>query len=104
MTFEIRKDGKIVGISELEFGDPPMGFVHGVFKPTQFYSPNVIQTGYTLFIQGTNEEIANEFISLEDFSEEMGETLVEVTVLISSADDYEKYFKNHVDNYKKQFK
>lgn len=103
MIFEIRKEGKVVGVSELEFGDPPMGFVHGAFKPTQFYSPDLVQTGCKLFIKGTNEEIASEFIVFEDFSQELGETFIEVTVLISSADDYEKYFKNHSDAYERQF-
>lgn len=103
MAFEIRKEDQIIGISELEFGDPPMGFVHGVLKPTQFYSPDVVKTGCKLFLKGTNEEIANEFIAIEDFSEELDETVIEVTILINSADDYRKYFKNHLDNYEKQF-
>ncbi|MDE8744318.1 hypothetical protein PZA20_21160 [Pectobacterium polaris] len=103
MAFEIRKEDKIIGVSELEFGDPPMGFVHGVLKPTPFYSPDIIKTGCKLFIKGTNEEIVNEFIAIEDFSEELNETFIEVTILISSTDDYKKYFKNHLDAYEKQF-
>ncbi|MGC0943810.1 hypothetical protein WKH55_04965 [Pantoea agglomerans] len=32
MTFEIRKGSNLIGLTELEFGDPPMGFVYGQFK------------------------------------------------------------------------
>ncbi|UJR53907.1 hypothetical protein [Dickeya zeae] len=103
MVFEIRKEDTVIGVSELEFGDPPMGIVHGVLKPTQFYSPDIIKTGCKLFIKGTSEEIANQFIAIEDFSEKLGGPFIEVTILISSADDYSKYFKNHLDAYEKQF-
>jgi len=37
MTFEIRKDKKVIGFTELEFGDPPMGFVYGTLKATSCY-------------------------------------------------------------------
>ncbi|GKW13065.1 MULTISPECIES: hypothetical protein [Pectobacterium] len=103
MAFEIRKEDKIIGVSELEFGDPPMGIVHGAFIPTQFYSPNADKTGCKLFIKGIDEEIANGFIAIEDYSEELDETFIEVTILINSADDYRKYFKNHLDVYENQF-
>ncbi|WP_409308914.1 hypothetical protein [Pectobacterium sp. B1J-3] len=103
MAFEIRKGNKIIGFSELEFGDPPMGFVHGAFKPTQFYSPNADKTGCKLFIRGTDEEIANDFIVIEDISEELGEPFIEVTILVSTAEIYEKFFKHHLDAYEKQF-
>lgn len=103
MTFEIRKKGKIVGVSELEFGDPPMGFVHGIFKPTQFYSPNFVKTGCQLFMSGTDDEIANDSIVIEDFSGEVDEILLEVTILVSTAEDYERFFKHHLDSYEKQF-
>lgn len=103
MTFEIRKEGKVIGVSELEFGDPPMGFVHGIFKPTQFYSPKLAKTGCQLFISGTEDEIANDSIVIEDFSEGAGELLLEITILVRSAADYKRFFKHHLDAYEKQF-
>lgn len=103
MAFDIRKDDKVIGVTELEFGDPPMGFVHGAFKPTPFYSPNIVKTGCKLFIKETSEEIATDFITFEDFSEELGEPFIEVTILVRSADEYRKFFKNHLDVYEKQF-
>lgn len=103
MIFEIRKDDKTIGVSELEFGDPPMGIVHGALRPTQFYSPNVDTTSCKLFISGTDEEIICDFIAIEDFSQELDEPAIEVTVLVNDSKDYDKFFKHHVDMYKKQF-
>lgn len=43
VIFEIRKEGKTIGVSELEFGDPHMGIVHGDLIPTQFFFQMPIQ-------------------------------------------------------------
>ncbi|NNS07758.1 hypothetical protein [Erwinia sp. JH02] len=103
MTFEIRKEDKTIGFSELEFGDPPMGIVHGALRPTQFYFPNSDATGCKLFISGTAEEIICGFIAIEDLSQKLDQPAVAVTILVSAAEDYEKYFKYHLDMYEKQF-
>ncbi|WP_421504975.1 hypothetical protein [Erwinia rhapontici] len=103
MTFEIRKEEKTIGFSELEFGDPPMGIVHGALRPTQFYFPNTDTTGCKLFISGTGEEIICGFIAIEDLSQEPDKPAVTVTILVSAAEDYEKFFKHHLDMYEKKF-
>lgn len=103
MIFEIRKADKTIGVSGLEFGDPPMGIVHGALTPTQFYSPNVDTMGCKLFISGTDEEIICDFITIEDFSHELDEPAIAVTVLVSDFKDYDKFFKYHVDMYEKRF-
>ena len=36
--FQIHFDGKLIGHSELEGGDPPMGCAEGVFKPTENFA------------------------------------------------------------------
>lgn len=103
MIFEIRKEGKTIGVSELEFGDPPMGIVHGDLIPTQFYFPNADTTGCKLFISETDEEIMCGFIAIEDLSQELDEPAIIVTISVSAAEDYEKFFKHHLDKYEKQF-
>lgn len=103
MIFEIRKEGKAIGVSELEFGDPPMGIVHGDLIPTQFYFPNVDTTGCKLFICETDEEIICGFIAVVDLSQKLDEPAITVTILVSDAEDYEKIFKHHLDRYEKQF-
>jgi hypothetical protein len=101
MIFEIRSEDKTIGVSELEFGDPPMGIVHGSLRPTQFYSPDADTTGCKLFIRETDEEIICGFIAIEDFSQELGEPAIAITVLVSDSKEYGKFFKHHVDMYEK---
>lgn len=99
MIFEIRSEDKTIGVSELEFGDPPMGIVHGALRPTQFYSPDADTTSCKLFIRGTDEEIICGFIAIEDFSQALDEPVIVVTVLVSDSKDYGKFFKHHIDMY-----
>ncbi|MDF0535941.1 hypothetical protein PY479_16860 [Shewanella sp. A32] len=103
MKYEIRREDKVIGITELEGGDPPMGFVFGVVDPTDFYVSGIGQAGYRIYVGETNEEIASESITIEDLSEELGEQCIEVTVLVKSAEEYEKYFHHHLEAYDKQF-
>ena len=35
--FCIYREGQLIGHSELEQGDPPMGVVHGIFNPTLLF-------------------------------------------------------------------
>ncbi|MEI8595845.1 hypothetical protein [Photobacterium sp. Hal280] len=104
MKYEIRVEDKIIGTTDLEGGDPPMGFVFGAVDPTDFYESNGGRTALRIYIRETNEEIATEHIAIEDHSGEFGEQCVEVTALVSSAEEYEKFFKHHLDAYEKQFR
>lgn len=104
MTFEVRKDNMVIGFTELEFGDPPMGFVYGALKPTSFYQKLDSRSEYALFKCDENLYVLNEFITIVDSSEEMGEESIEVTILIKSPEEYEKYFKHHLNSYNNQFK
>lgn len=40
---------------------------------------------------------------IEDHSDEVGEQYIEVTVLVESAEEFEKFFKHHLDAYEEQF-
>ena len=94
---------KVIGTTELERSDPPMGFVFGILEPSQSYTLDISTTNCKIFISETDEEVTCEFITLEDHSEEWGEQCIEVTVLVESAEEYEKFFKHHLDAYEKQF-
>ncbi|KAJ9430470.1 MULTISPECIES: hypothetical protein [Enterobacterales] len=104
MTFEVRKDNKVIGFTELEFGDPPMGFVYGALTPTSCYRKLDSKPEYALFKCDGNLHVLTEFITIVDSSEEMGEESIEVTILIKSSEQYEKYFKHHLNNYNNKLK
>lgn len=103
VKYKIIIKDKVIGITELERSDPPMGFVFGVLEPTQFYTSDINTDNGRIYIYETDEEIACEFITVEDHSEEWGEQCIEVTILVKSAEEYEKFFKHHLDAYEKQF-
>ena len=103
MKYEIRIEDKIIGTTDLEGGDPPMGFVFGAVEPTESYTSNVGNSALKMYVRETKEEIAIEHIAIEDHSGELGEQCIEVTALVSSAEEYEKFFKHHLEAYEKQF-
>lgn len=103
MKYKIINKDKVIGITELEGSDPPMGFVFGSLEPTQFYTSDINKTNCRIYTYETDEEISSESITIEDHSEELGEQCIEVTILIKSAEEYEKFFKHHLDAYEKQF-
>lgn len=95
MIYEIRINDVVIGTTNLEGGDPPMGFVFGSVTPTENYEflSGVVKA--ELYEQGRDTEIKCESISFEDLTKEMGETCLEVTALIDSYEEYDKYFKHH---------
>lgn len=103
MKYELRIEDKVIGTTDLEGGDSPMGFVFGAVEPTDFYASNAGNTALRMYVRETNEEIAAEHITIEDHSGELGEQYIEVTALVSSSEEYERFFKHHLEAYKKQF-
>ena len=103
MIYEIRINDVVIGTTKLEGGDPPMGFVFGNVTPTEKYEflSGVVEPAF--YEQGQDTEIKCESISFEDLTKEMGETCVEVTVLVKSSEEYDKYLKHHREAYEKQF-
>tara|TARA_R110002033_G_C3892529_1_gene238985 strand:+ start:3991 stop:4278 length:288 start_codon:yes stop_codon:yes gene_type:complete len=95
VIYEIRINDVVIGTTNLEGGDPPMGFVFGSVTPTENYEflSGVVKA--ELYEQGRDTEIKCESISFEDLTKEMGETCLEVTALIDSYEEYDKYFKHH---------
>lgn len=103
MRYKIRYKNKVIGIAALEGGDPPMGFVFGAMEPNEFYTADIDKADLSLYMDETNEEIACKSITFDDYSADLGEQCIEVTVLVESAEEYAKFFKHHLDTYEKQF-
>ncbi|CAG9406630.1 hypothetical protein [Providencia alcalifaciens] len=103
MKYKIINKNQIIGMSELGKSDPPMGFVFGELEPTPFYQANISIMNYKLYCCENHEEILCKSIMIEDHSDEVGEQYIEVTVLVESAEEFEKFFKHHLDAYEEQF-
>lgn len=93
----------MIGLAELESGDPPMGFVYGGFKPTTFYQRNDSMTDLALFKRDESLHIHTKFITIMDSSRQIDEKLTEVTILIELAEEYEGYFHHHFKKYNNNF-
>ncbi|MBU1310289.1 MAG: hypothetical protein KKE30_12255 [Gammaproteobacteria bacterium] len=104
MTFEIRTENQVIGITELEGGDPPMGFAFGKVEPTDLYGKCPAPAVYRIYDSKTGEEVASELVTVEDHSTIVGHQCIEVTILIKSSKVYRKFFKHHVEAYEKKFK
>ena len=111
--FEVFADGLFVGWSELENGDPPMGVAYGRFFPTEAYKEiqeRVItetasgNTSCHFSIKSPNGTWIEALgISISDYSREVGEDGIEITVAGISAPPYDSLFQNHIDAYNRSF-
>lgn len=118
MNYTVHLGDRVLGISQLENGDPPMGVVSGLIE--------LLDMGYRdvdtyLLDNGGNDDSG--IVRLNDSSlsvtNEKGEELpsvgiylencteleeCHVTVLGIDYEYYEIYFKHHIETYNKQFK
>jgi hypothetical protein len=120
MRFTVKLVGHIVGYSELEGGDPPMGVASGKFVPTAAYEaiqpyclmkqaegPEGMLTlegveGLTVEMERGEQIECSGGVHIMDFSE-LGEPLIEVHVNGIPYPQYGEIFPHHVDAYKNQF-
>lgn len=113
MRFEVRLGNEVVGFSDLEGGDPPMGVAGGKFLPTSAYSSIqrhcIDHRDHWVPIPGLSVWIASgELIECQggvvilDYSSEIGEIQVEVSGIPYPL--YGELFPQHVQAYKDQFK
>jgi hypothetical protein len=111
--FEIYSNELLVGWSELELGDAPMGVAFGKFVPAPGYSeiqPSVVAAeGMAREDLYLSARIPNG-VSLEcvavcitDYSANLGESGLEVSVLGISDPPYDQLFPHHVAAYERQF-
>ncbi len=112
--FEIYSGESLIGWSELECGDPPMGVAFGKFVPAPGYeairSIVVASNGKdesalrlsARLLDGTVVEAVGG-VHIEDHSDEAGEDGREVAVLGIGYPSYEVLFPEHVATYQRQF-
>ncbi|MBD8900441.1 hypothetical protein [Rhodanobacter sp. DHG33] len=112
--FHIYSGEQLIGQSELEFGDPPMGVAFGKFTPTPAYANIQSQV---ISLTGKNQASlhlsaclhsgealeAVGGVCIADYSAEFGEDGLEVSVLGISSPVYEHLFPHHVAAYERQF-
>ena len=115
MGFKIYIDNEIIGYSELECGDPAMGVAFAILCATEAYN-NYQQ----IFIDRDFEKIerlnlyaiAEDGIKFEpvggvailDYSMEIGEEEIEVSLLGLHWEIYQKYFPHHIEADENHFK
>jgi len=115
MRFEIFNCGVLVGRSELERGDAPMGCASGLFVPEPAYSEirayvvstfNTVQNELQLTVRTADGELLDPVggIRISDLSAELGAEGLEIDVIGVGFPTYERLFPQHVHAYDEQFK
>ena len=109
--FGVYLDGKLIGHSPLEYGDPPMGIAHGTFLPRQ---PEFSQLKLIPAIQDTDQEIFDGFevqapngtkvpaqgpVSLIKMFDVPRPLDWQIHAHFISRQEYERIFPHHVKNY-----
>lgn len=113
--FEILAGGVVIGYSELEHGDSPMGVASGKFFPLPAYEsiqPQVIaaregsQEGLDLAVRAAGGQTipAQGGVRIDDYSAELGEDGLEVDVMGIPHPLYEELFPGRHEEYVKGFK
>jgi hypothetical protein len=113
MRFVVKVGNDIVGFSELEGGDPPMGMACGRFFPTEAYksiqqhcNPEALQPipNITVEDEGGRPIEHSGPVQVLDFGPEYGEEGIQVSVDGIPYPLYGELFPQHVAVYRNQFK
>ena len=114
--FEVLANSVLVGYTEFECGDPPMGVAFGAFLPIAAYASvkEAIVQGEGRELEGmclaarvtaTGQEVECQAgVHIADHSAEFGPEGLEVTALGIGYPLYSELFPQHVDAYENQFK
>ncbi|WP_457428158.1 hypothetical protein [Roseateles sp. P5_E7] len=114
--FEILANSMLIGHTEFERGDAPMGVAFGAFLPIATYASvrQVIVQGEGKALEGidlvarvaaTGQVIECQAgVHITDHSAELGPEGLEVTALGVGYPQYAELFPQHVDAYENQFK
>lgn|SRR5690606_12647427 len=103
MRFEVLAGDVLIGWSELEHGDPPMGVAHGKREATTAYGstpPDAV-----LRVRPVGEAFFEPAggVHIEDLRADLGPDAVEVSVLGLDHETYRRYFAHHVRAHEQQF-
>lgn len=112
MRFEIYCKGFLIGHSELESGDPPMGVALGRFVPNAAYEavrPDVLrspqdQASLQLTVRFEGKNMPCVGITITDYSKDLSPDGIEISVLGIPYPLYAEVFPDHVAAYDKKFK
>jgi hypothetical protein len=113
MRFIVKVGDEMVGFSELEGGDPPMGTACGKFVPTGRYAsiqqhckPEALQSipNLTIEIEGGQLIEHSGPVQIIDFGPELGEDGIQICVDGIPYPLYGELFPHHVAVYRNQFK
>ena len=99
MMFEIRFKNTTLGETRFESADPPMGFVFGEMTPTSHYLSDYDYQNLDVYLANTNKKVACKDVVIEDYSHEFGKQAIEVTALLESWQEFDKFFKHHREIY-----
>ena len=99
MRFEILAGEVVIGWSELEHGDPPMGVAHGKLNVTSAYGSTPPDARLRARPAGEPffEPIGG--VHIDDFRADLGPDEIEVSVLGLDHEIYVRYFAHHVQAY-----
>jgi len=132
MKVEVLAKNEVIGHSDMQHGDPPMGVVMGKFVPNENYLKyqNLVRE-YQLYngtyghqdmdklqvLQGKVDALDLQArtphgemlqpsggIHITDLSVELDEEEMEVAILGLSHETYKKYFQSFIDEYENQFR
>jgi hypothetical protein len=114
VRFAIKLGADVIGFSELESGDPPMGVASGRFMPTPAYS-SVRQcaerpdqgASITGLVVETPEGVSIECsggIQIIDLSPDLGDNGRHIFLNGIVRPSYSELFPQHVEAYRKQFR
>lgn len=114
MRFEVKLRGEIIGFSELEGGDAPMGVAFGRLLPTPAYAAIqrycIEHRDYwklipelTVHEPGGVPIECSGGVQIIDFSPELGEEGIQIHLNGVTNPPYDELFLHHVEVYKKQF-
>jgi hypothetical protein len=113
VKFEVLANRVLVGYSDLEFGDPPMGVAHGVMRATEGYGEfrarvtaaaggSVVGIELEVRSAGTEKYLSCVGVGILDMSHEIPEP-PHVEVLGIPYPEYGHLFPHHVAAYEAQF-
>ena len=114
LRFEVFASSTLIGHSELEKGDPPMGVAMGRFLPAPAYASlqaavvraaedNQSHFQFSVRLVGGEELPAEGGVQILDFSASLGAAGLEIHVLGIGYPLYEQLFPSHVTSYEAQF-
>ena len=104
MRFEVLVDNVVVGWTELESGDPPMGVALGRLHPNDAYARVTSGSSFRVRTGGGEFLEPSAGVHVEDCSAELGADAIEISVLGLDPALYEKHFAAHVRAYEDHWK